>query len=133
MLAIWMYVEGSSQRSIGRILQLSPQTVANWITAYTSKLPPAEESQKPRTAELFEKGGCNENDGTSSHFRVAAFFVQRTAGTVNLYSRAYPLVTIIYSFTYSFTASRANPNSKAIVTRCNAVGMVCTTATFGNR
>ena len=77
---------------------------------------------------MFEKGDCDENDGTGSHFRVAAFFVQRTAGTVNLYSRAYALVTIIYSF----TASRANSNSKAIVTRCNAVGMVCTTATFGN-
>jgi hypothetical protein len=82
---------------------------------------------------MFEKGDCDENDGTSSHFRVAAFFVQRTAGTVNLYTRAYPLVTIGYSFTYSFTARRANSNPKAIVTRCNAVGMVCTTAAFGNR
>ena len=54
MLAIRMYVEGSSQRSIGRILQVSPQTVANWITAYTSKLPPATVPQKPRTAELDE-------------------------------------------------------------------------------
>jgi len=54
MLAIRMYVEGSSQRSIGRILQLSPQPVANWITAYTSKLPPAEVPQKPRTAEVDE-------------------------------------------------------------------------------
>ena len=54
MLAIRMYVEGSSQRSIGRILQISPQTVANWITAYTSQLPPAEIPQKPRTAELDE-------------------------------------------------------------------------------
>lgn len=54
MLAIRMYVEGSSQRSIGRILQVSPQTVANWIAAYTSKLPPAEVPQKPRTAELDE-------------------------------------------------------------------------------
>jgi hypothetical protein len=82
---------------------------------------------------MFEKGDCDENDGTSFHFRVAAFFVQRTDGTVNLYSGAYPLVTIIYSFTFSFTAGRANSNSKGIVTRCNAVGMVCTTATFGNR
>jgi hypothetical protein len=32
---------------------------------------------------MFETGDCDENDGTSSHFRVAAFFVQRTAGTVN--------------------------------------------------
>ena len=49
-----MYIEGSSQRSIGRILQVSPQTVANWITAYTNKLPPAEAPPKPRTAELDE-------------------------------------------------------------------------------
>lgn len=54
MLAIRMYVEGSSQRSIGRILQISPQTVANWITAYTSQLPPAQMPLKPRTAELDE-------------------------------------------------------------------------------
>lgn len=54
MLAIRMYVEGSSQRSIGRILQVSPQTVANWINAYTHKLPPAEVPQKLRTAELDE-------------------------------------------------------------------------------
>jgi transposase len=54
MLAIRMYGEGSSQRSIGRILQISPQTVANWITAYTSKLPPAQAPPKPRTAELDE-------------------------------------------------------------------------------
>jgi transposase len=54
MLAIRMYVEGSSQRSIGRILQVSPQTVANWINAYTSKLPPAQVPEKPRTAELDE-------------------------------------------------------------------------------
>jgi|ERR1044071_5643334 transposase-like protein len=54
MLAIRMYVEGSSQRSIGRILQVSPQTVANWITAYTSQLPSAQVPSKPRTAELDE-------------------------------------------------------------------------------
>lgn len=54
MLAMRMYVEGSSQRSIGRILQVSPQTVANWITAYTNKLPPAEMPLKPRIAELDE-------------------------------------------------------------------------------
>jgi insertion element IS1 protein InsB len=49
-----MYVEGSSQRSIGRLLKVSPQTVANWIKAYTSKLPPAPMPEKPRTAELEE-------------------------------------------------------------------------------
>lgn len=54
LLAIRMYVEGSSQRSIGRILQVSPQSVANWISAYTSKLPSAQVPEKPRTAELDE-------------------------------------------------------------------------------
>jgi transposase len=54
MLAIRMYVEGSSQRSIGRILQVSPQTVANWINTYTSQLPPAEVPITLRTAELDE-------------------------------------------------------------------------------
>lgn len=54
MLAIRMYVEGSSQRSIGRILKVSPQTVANWISAYTGKLPPAPVPEKPHTAELDE-------------------------------------------------------------------------------
>jgi len=54
MLAMRMYVEGSSQRSIGRILKVSPQTVANWINTYTSQLPPAEVPKKVRTAELDE-------------------------------------------------------------------------------
>ena len=54
MLAMRMYVEGSSQRSIGRILQVSPQTVANWIHAYTSKLPSAQVPEKVQTAELDE-------------------------------------------------------------------------------
>jgi transposase len=54
MLALRMYVEGSSQRSIGRILKVSPQTVANWISSYTSKLPPVQMPKKPHTAELDE-------------------------------------------------------------------------------
>src|SRR5687768_9260129 len=54
MLAIRMYMEGSSQRSIGRILQVSPQSVANWIHTYANKLPPAEVPKKLRIAELDE-------------------------------------------------------------------------------
>jgi transposase len=54
MLAIRMYVEGNSQRAIGRILKVSPQTVANWISAYSGKLPPAQVPAKPHTAELDE-------------------------------------------------------------------------------
>ena len=54
MLAIRMYVEGNSQRAIGRILKVIPQTVANWISAYASKLPSAPMPAKSQTAELDE-------------------------------------------------------------------------------
>ena len=54
MLALRMYVEGSSLRSISRILKISPQSVSNWINAYISKLPPAPMPYKPRVAELDE-------------------------------------------------------------------------------
>ena|SRR5205814_2914489 len=54
MLAIRMYVEGNSQRAISRILKVSPQTISNWMSAYTSKLPPAPVPEKPHTAELDE-------------------------------------------------------------------------------
>jgi len=54
MLAVRMYVEGNSQRSIARILKISPQSVSNWITSYVSKLPPAPMPHKPKVAELDE-------------------------------------------------------------------------------
>ena len=54
MLAIRMYVEGNSQRAIGRILKVSQQSVANWINAYVEKLPPAERPEKLNIAELDE-------------------------------------------------------------------------------
>jgi transposase-like protein len=54
MLALRMYVEGSSLRSIARILKVSPQSVSNWINAYVSKLPPAPMPNKPQVAELDE-------------------------------------------------------------------------------
>ena len=54
MLALRMYVEGSSQRSIARILKISPPSVSNWIRVYVSKLPPAPMPQKPKVAELDE-------------------------------------------------------------------------------
>jgi len=54
MLALRMYVEGSSQRSIARILKISPQSVSNWINAYVSKLPTAAMPQTPKVAELDE-------------------------------------------------------------------------------
>ncbi|MBE7534510.1 MAG: helix-turn-helix domain-containing protein [Anaerolineales bacterium] len=54
MLALRMYVEGSSQRSIARILKVSPQSVSNWINVYVAQLPPAPVPRKPRVAELDE-------------------------------------------------------------------------------
>ena len=54
MLAIRMYVEGNSQRAIGRILKVSQQSVANWTNAYVEKLPPAERPEKLNIAELDE-------------------------------------------------------------------------------
>ena len=54
MLAIRMYVEGSSYGSIGRILQVNPQSVANWVSQYTAKLPSAPMPNKVKKAELDE-------------------------------------------------------------------------------
>ena len=54
LLAIRMYVEGNSYHAIGRILKVNPQSVANWVKAYTTSLPAAPMPNKPRTAELDE-------------------------------------------------------------------------------
>jgi len=54
ILAIRMYVEGSSYGSIARVLKINPQTVANWVSAHTAQLPPAPLPQKVRKAELDE-------------------------------------------------------------------------------
>jgi transposase-like protein len=54
MLALRLYVEGNSQRAIGRILKLGQQTVANWVAEYADKLPPAPLPDKPQDAELDE-------------------------------------------------------------------------------
>ena len=54
LLAIRMYVEGSSYGSIGRVLKVNPQSVANWVKQYTSKLPPAPTPSKVKKAELDE-------------------------------------------------------------------------------
>ena len=54
MLALRMYVEGNSQRSIARILKISPQSVSNWINAYIAKLPAVPMPHKPKVAELDE-------------------------------------------------------------------------------
>jgi transposase len=49
-----MYVEGNSTRAIGRILQVSPQSVGNWVSAYTESLPDAVHPNAVETAELDE-------------------------------------------------------------------------------
>ena len=54
LLAIRMYVEGNSYRAIARILRVSPQSVVNWVKAYTAKLPDAPVPDQPQTAELDE-------------------------------------------------------------------------------
>ena len=54
MLALRMYVEGSSQCAIARILKISPQSVSNWINSYVSQLPLAPKPRKPKVAELDE-------------------------------------------------------------------------------
>ena len=54
MLAIRMYVEGSSYGSIARILKVNPQSVANWVSQYTAQLPAAPMPSKVKKAELDE-------------------------------------------------------------------------------
>lgn len=54
LLAIRMYVEGSSYGSIGRVLKVNPQSVANWVSTYTAKLPKAPLPDKVKKAELDE-------------------------------------------------------------------------------
>lgn len=54
MLAIRMYLEGNSQRAIGRILKVSQQSVANWIGIYVENLPPEKRPENVHTAELDE-------------------------------------------------------------------------------
>ena len=53
LLAIRMYVEGNSYGSIARVLKVNPQSVANWVYQYTSKLPPAPVPKRVK-AELDE-------------------------------------------------------------------------------
>jgi transposase len=54
MLAIRMYLEGNSQRAIGRILQISQQSVANWVGSYVEGLPTEQKPESVHTAELDE-------------------------------------------------------------------------------
>ena len=54
MLALRMYLEGNSQRAIGRILQISPQSVSNWISIYVENLSGEQKPESVHTAELDE-------------------------------------------------------------------------------
>lgn len=54
LLAIRMYVEGNSYGCIGRVLKVNPQSVANWVSQYTAKLPNAPLPTKVKKAELDE-------------------------------------------------------------------------------
>ena len=54
MLAIRMYLEGNSQRAIGRILRVSQQSVANWVGVYVEHLPAEQKPESVHTAELDE-------------------------------------------------------------------------------
>jgi transposase-like protein len=53
-LALRMYLEGNSLRGIGRILQVNPQSVANWVAAYAAQLPEAPRPASSQVAELDE-------------------------------------------------------------------------------
>jgi transposase len=49
-----MYVEGSSYRSIARILKVNPPSVVTWVNRYTTKLSKAPMPAKVKKAELDE-------------------------------------------------------------------------------
>ena len=52
--AVRLYLEGTSLRSIGRILNVTHQSVSNWIRAYSERLPRSDLPEKPQVAELDE-------------------------------------------------------------------------------
>jgi hypothetical protein len=39
LLTVLMYLEGSSYGAIGRVLKVNTQSVTNWVSAYSAKLP----------------------------------------------------------------------------------------------
>jgi hypothetical protein len=69
-----MYVEGSSYGSIGRVLKVIPQSVANWVRAYPVKLtntPLPEKVKKDELDELYTFVGRKKRDlatRSSTHF-----------------------------------------------------------------
>ena len=68
MLAIRMYLEGNSQRAIGRIFKVSQQSVANWVGVYIESLPAAQKPESVHTAvldELYTFIGNKKTESTS--------------------------------------------------------------------
>ena len=56
--AVEMYVDGLNLRRIARLLKVSPQSVANWVTAHADRLPdwppiPSDEVEVEELDELF--------------------------------------------------------------------------------
>ena len=53
-LALKMYVDGLGFRRIGRLLNVNPQSVANWIAAHHTALPPVPAVLPSETADVIE-------------------------------------------------------------------------------
>ena len=69
--AISLYVDGMNFRRIGRILEISHQTVANWVKAYADQLPDAPPTPEGvlevnEMDELFTVVGAKKTASTSS-------------------------------------------------------------------
>ena len=67
--AIKLYVDGMNLRRIARHLEISPQSVSNWVNAYVAQLPNAptpEEVEKVELDELFTFIGEKKTKSTSS-------------------------------------------------------------------
>jgi transposase-like protein len=54
MQAVRLYVDGMNLRRIARHLGVNPQSVANWVNAYTAQLPPAPLPEDVETVEMDE-------------------------------------------------------------------------------
>src|SRR4051812_39526373 len=52
--ALRLYVDGMNQRRIARTLGVSHQSVANWIKAYTERLPPNPPESQDTTLDVSE-------------------------------------------------------------------------------
>jgi len=52
--AVKLYVDGLNLRRVARHLGVSPQSVANWVKAYATKLPPAPVPEQVKTIEMDE-------------------------------------------------------------------------------